>query len=527
MDRRNFIYILGGLASLSGYEGLEVAVSQVVPQPGRKKLVGMYIHQHWPYNHPYAARTWTVEDYRGYADGMKRLGYNMLVIWPVLETMPNPLTESDQQNLAKMKQVISMLHSEFGMYVMLALCPNIIANNQGAAKAPFQKRHFFYCDQFVDPGNATAMTAMVQWREQLLRPLAEADAITIIDSDPGGYPGSTNSQFVDLLVEHRKMLDRLRPGIELYYWMHVGWQAYCDYYRTGKFRWGTPAESVDIMEKLKKANPAPWGITVHTLEPPPNGTDLKLAERFGVASTALTFNYGAIEGEPTLPFTNFGGSAAFTAGARQAPGGVVGNAQTHCIQLPNTYAFARGASGKGRPADRDYVDFANQLIQGHGETIVQGWHALAGNDANQMRKAANELESLAKQPLTPGPLRGLLLGDPQRFLVDLVMELRMRAAYDDFVAASAAGQGVKERLNDFVEAADAWQKRTGYQCAWDWPKMTETLKKLHSPAVDAILDEKGVGKTPADRIADQFHITETYTPRLIAAMRQAAEHTSG
>ena len=94
--------------------------------------------------------------------------------------------------------------------------------------------------------------------------------------------------------------------------MHVGWQAYCDYYRTGKFRWGTPAESVDIMEKLKKANPAPWGITVHTLHPPPNGTDLQLAERFGVASTALTFNYGAIEGEPTLPFTNFGGSAAFT-----------------------------------------------------------------------------------------------------------------------------------------------------------------------------------------------------------------------
>ena len=94
MDRRNFIYILGGLASLSGSEGLEAAVSQVAAWPGGKKLVGMYIHQHWPYNHPYAARTWTIEDYRGYADGMKKLGYNMLVIWPVLETMPNPLTAS-------------------------------------------------------------------------------------------------------------------------------------------------------------------------------------------------------------------------------------------------------------------------------------------------------------------------------------------------------------------------------------------------------------------------------------------------
>jgi hypothetical protein len=527
MDRRSFIYILGGLASLSEYEDLAAGVFPVAAQPADKKVVGMYVHQHWPYNHPYAARTWTVEDYRGYADGMKKLGYNMLVIWPMLETMPHPLTPSDQQNLAKMSQVISMLHREFGMRVMLALCPNIIANNQEAAKATFQNRHFFYSDQFVDPGNAESMTAMVQWREQLLRPLAEADAITIIDSDPGGYPGSTNTQFVDLFVEHRKMLDRLRPGIELYYWMHVGWQAYCDYYRTGNFRWGTPAESVDIMEKLKKANPTPWGITVHTLKPPPNGTDLQLAQRFGVASTALTFNYGAIEAEPSLPFTNFGGSAAFTAGARGAPGGVVGNAQTHCIQLPNTYAFARGATGKGQPSEQDYVDFANQLIQGQGEAIVQGWKALAGDDTRKMRKAANEIETLAKQPLVPGPLRGLLFGDPERFLIDLVMELRMRAAYDDFVAASEAGQGVQDTLKDFVNAADAWQKRTGYQCAWGWTKMTETLKKLHSPAVDAVLDEKGTGKTPDDRIADHFRITETYTPRLIAAMRQAAEHATG
>ena len=142
MDRRNFIYILGGLASLSRYEGFATAVSHVAAQPGDQKLVGMYIHQHWPYNHPYAARTWTVEDYRGYADGMKKLGYNMLVIWPVLETMPNPLTPSDQQNLAKMKQVISMLHREFGMRVMLALCPNIVANNQEAAKAAFPEEAF-------------------------------------------------------------------------------------------------------------------------------------------------------------------------------------------------------------------------------------------------------------------------------------------------------------------------------------------------------------------------------------------------
>lgn len=30
------------------------------------KIIGMYVHQHWSYNHPYCARTWTLEDWRGY-----------------------------------------------------------------------------------------------------------------------------------------------------------------------------------------------------------------------------------------------------------------------------------------------------------------------------------------------------------------------------------------------------------------------------------------------------------------------------
>ena len=36
--------------------------------------------------------------------------------------------------------------------------------------------------------------------------------------------------------------------------------------------------------------------------------------------------------------------------------------------------------------------------------------------------------------------------------------------------------------------------------------------------IDAILDEKGQGQTPYDRVEDALRRTETYTPRLIAAM---------
>ena len=65
--------------------------------------VGMYVHQHWPYKHPYAARTWTLEDWRGYADGLKKLGYNTIMIWPLLEdhTGPSHAERSGQPGKAR------------------------------------------------------------------------------------------------------------------------------------------------------------------------------------------------------------------------------------------------------------------------------------------------------------------------------------------------------------------------------------------------------------------------------------------
>ena len=109
------------------------AASTAEHLPGN--LVGMYIHQHWPYNYPYAARTWKVEDYRGYCGGLKALGYNSVMIWPVLETMPSPLTRSDRASLKKIGAVIDMLHRELGMRVYIALCPNVGAKDEEARKA--------------------------------------------------------------------------------------------------------------------------------------------------------------------------------------------------------------------------------------------------------------------------------------------------------------------------------------------------------------------------------------------------------
>jgi hypothetical protein len=479
-------------------------------------MVGMYVHQHWPYNHPYAARTWTVEDWRGYAQGMKQIGYNTFLIWPMLEIMPDPLTPSDRASLTKLGRVIDMLHNEFGMRVYVVLCPNI-RFRKGAARATYETRHYYWSDDNINPADPATLAELVAWREKLMRPIAKVDGIAIIDSDPGGYPGSVNADFVRLLSEHRKMLDRVRPGIELVYWMHAGWQGWSRLYETGKFALGTPEEQLDVLTRVKELNPEPWGIA--------NG--LPYAEKLGILPRVIRFNYGLIEGEPSFPMTNFGGDNAYKGSQEAGPRGVMGNAQTHCLQLPNTFAFVRGALGLPL-AEADYVEFAEGLIPGQGAAIVNAWQTLQGHDPPQMRTTAHNLAALPDDRIESGRLKGLLFGSSRRFLTDLVMQLRLRAAYEDFAAATTSGQGVKEAFKEVVSSAEAWQRRHGYQNNWYDPRLHAGLRKLNSPAVNRVLDIRyeaappfTPGHSAPEQVAANFANIETYTTQLLSAMKTA------
>lgn len=474
-----------------------------------EKMIGMYIHQHWPYNHPYAARTWSTEDWQGFAEGLSRLGYNALLLWPMLETMPNPLTQSDEAYLQKTSKVIDLLHDQFGMRVFIALCPNVGAVDEVAARFTVEDRHFFYCDVRINPGDPSAVDEMIRWRERLLQPLKAVDGVTIIDSDPGGYPGSTTAEFVNLLAEHRKMLDRLRPGIELYYWMHAGWQAYCRFYETGEFSWGLDEEFEDALRELERLNPEPWGIA--------NG--FVHAEKLGLEEKVMGYNYGAIEGEPSFPFTNFGGDAAYQAGAAGLPRGVLGNAQTHCVQLPNIFAFVRGAKGNPVALD-DYVQFADEVIQGKGEVIVESWQTLAGNDPEAMLALAERLEHLERDLLPMGKLKGLLLGSPGRFIDDLMLQLRVKAYCEEFCSAVEGNRRCKDALSRFIRAAEIWQLKHGYKNRWEWPRLKEALKALESPVLNEAIEPTEVGTTPFDRVKFRYLKEETHTLRLLEAMKK-------
>jgi hypothetical protein len=310
--------------------------------------------------------------------------------------------------------------------------------------------------------------------------------------------------------------------MEIYYWAWTGWESYGRFHATGNFKMGQQAEIQDALSLIGRSRMDPWGIATHWLGYGA-GIDSSMQDR------VLAYNYGAIEGEPSFPYTNYG-PAAQDAGTRRGSRGVFGNAQTHCMQLPNTFAFSRGAMGL--PAERaDYVAFANQLIEGAGNNIVAGWEALQGADVARLDAAAKDLARLQKTKLKPGKLSGLLFGDPQRFIADLVAQLRMSASLFTLREVLAKHANIRSAectaaFAGFIVAADSWQQRHGYKSYWHWPAMTETLKAFSSAQLQPFLSgqpwwERGEGATPAERTADAYEKVQTYTPRLLDAMKAA------
>ena len=487
----------------------------------KEKMLGMYMHQHWSYKHPYAVRTWTLDDWRGYIDGIQRLGYNTILIWPMLEIMPEPLTPSDKTQIAKIATVIDMAHNDFKMRVHIVLCPNVSPKSEEGRKYTFEDRPFFHTDDRVDPGDPVAFGKLMEWREKLFRPLAKADGLFIIDSDPGGYPNSTNMEFVYILGAHRRMLDRLRPGIEVNYWAHFGWESYGKFYATGNLIFGKPSEPIEAISLFAKQRSEPWGIATSGFLP-------TFADSIGMGSRVISFPYGSIEGEPSFPLTIYGGDRAYNGGKKLGQRGVMGNAQTHCVQLPNTFAFARGAQGLSVEKS-DYIKFADDLIPGQGALIVEGWEAMQGKDTKRMKAVLKRLGALKNSQLAPGTLKGLLFGDPARFINDMVLQLQLTSSMYDFSAAvnqePMKAAAVKKSLSSLVTAAEAWQQKHGYSNSWSWKPMEEALRKLGSEPLNATLNShkftSDEGETPFDKVKNGLALLESYSPRLIASMRQA------
>ncbi|HDZ19971.1 hypothetical protein LCGC14_0095510 [marine sediment metagenome] len=454
-------------------------------------MLGMYVHTHWGYNHPYAARTWTIDDWRGYLTGLSRLGYDTVMIWPQCDSMPPEPTESDLVWLTRLGEVVDIAHRELAMKVLMVLCPNTIGNEASATYA-FTARPYFVTEKKINPADPAEREMFIEGRRKQLSPIAKADALVIIDSDPGGYPGATGEQFVDLLVDQVEVFRSFNPAGEFVYWMWSGWDATCRFWAAADedgeadHPAQTADEFVQTLQQIAERVPEPWWVLASF---PSHNEAL---DATGLRSKAMWNPYGLIEGEPTFPLTNYHvdkvAETVTSAELARYPLGVMGNSQTHCLQLPLTYAFSRLAQG----APRDEIDlkgFAERLVPGLGQTISAGWELIESDDADAQRAAAKRVQDAVWSVDGIGALGGLLFGGPERFMTDLAMNLEVRAAINDLTHSDSPDH-MAGALRSMLDVVTPYQRRLGFTDACYGPlyaALSDVLGKLDDDGLNTAL----------------------------------------
>lgn len=472
-------------------------------------MLGMYVHMHWSYKHPYAARTWSPEDWLTYLQGLRSLGYDFLMIWPMLDSMPPEPNASDLAFLDKIGTVIRMAQNDLGMKVGIVSCPNTIGNRQSASYA-FEARPYFACERKVDPKDGAAVAEFMAGRRNQFHTISHADALVVIDSDPGGYIGSTNDEFVSLMAGQIGVFREMNPSAEMIYWMLFGWEAYNRFWE-GWTRWkpGDPPvrtqtdaevfrETLTLMgERIAE----PWCLLANPRFP----DHIPATDALGLTAKRWCFPYGLIEGEPTFPLTNCDpkhiaesmkpySQAAF-------PRGFMANSQTHALQLPHAYLVAHHAL-KEPSAEPDLAAFAERVLPGRGRKVAQAWAAIGSGDPETQRACAHGISGEVGNAHVTGPSSGLLLGSADRFLTDLAMNLDARAGMAELKSAVDSAGDVRAALRRLLADLRPYQERLGFVDAYAGPLqlgLNQQVAKLQDAKINAVLEQLCDWRNPAAR----------------------------
>lgn len=421
-------------------------------------LRGMYAHQHWDYSYPYALRTWSVEEWQKYTDMLALLGCNLFQIWSMAGLLPVPLSDADRRFLERYPPVMEHARKRLNMTVWIGECANNVSEAEEAP--PIEQRDYFEYEVLKDPSDPKQMADLRKAREVFYSICDSADGYFVIDSDPGGWPGSPSSEFVDILEMNRELISSLTArGKEalLVYWM---W-----------FSWGNgsrPENWRETLKLLKERDPAPWMMTAAFDQ------HYEVVDDLGLRDRALYYPYSAVEPEPSLPFTRvvppelersleFGGSL-------EGLPGVMGNAQTPLCQLPDIFHFLEWAwSGRQASREETVKELARLIYPRHAELLEKGWLCLAAPDEHEATRLGGELRDLAEaaqasERMVLGPLAMGLFPDKGQIARDLAAQLELAASAARFVRlAQAEDEGAKDELIRYAQLALRWRRQTGFR----------------------------------------------------------------
>ncbi len=450
--------------------------------PGFKHC-GLYVHACWLYNYPFATRTWNRQDYDKMFRLLRILGYDRVMLWPMMEAIPMPMSAEDAEALRDYRNVVEDARKD-GLECWLV--QSVCTTDRKIAEKPWSHRNFYAVRKDVRLDDPAQAEPWFQHRAAMLAVLNNADAYVTIDSDPGGYPGAKAEDYFKVFQRDRQIIDRVgaRPTQQkVVPWLWGGW---------GTRLWTEPTAPQVARELAVFSSAISDGWE---LMPGRNGGDygcgrvnMGLVDKAGLMPYSTLMLYDSIEAEPGVPNTKlqFQDIRRALRQELQYAGtarGCFGNCQTAILELPNIYFFLRGARDPRYLDKADgavLADFA-EVLGGPPELLVPAWSCLQlGLD-----QLPADLPSKLRKAELKGKAAAHLPGGSQSYLNTLAAEVESRRR---LLKACDRAAGTEEeaahRLADGIGALVDWWELHGYVFdrdakvfQWDcvWPAEREAL----------------------------------------------------
>jgi hypothetical protein len=444
------------------------------------RVRGFHMNGGWQLNHPYGFRTWTEDDWRRFVDIVWAERGNLIFIWPYVETMTVPLLTADKAYLEEFRRITEYAQQKRGMEVWIMQSANRVALTDCDVADPMLRPHWINgCQKDMDPANLQQFAKIEDSFEALYRVVNNADAFCLIDSDPGGWPGSPISDQLKIFLAARKLLDRYNLHAEktkLIDWMWVGWGRHKIF--TAADRLVTGFDLTDNLEEndaafmrrtmrnFKEHLPEPWGL-VAGMAP-----YLESSKRESTLEKTVYLPYGTIEMEPAFPSTNIGFESVRKvldqAEAYPELRGWMGNNELMLLQFPRSYYYMNSlwdAHFRKRSERQALQEISRHLYPDEQETITDSFLALQEKDPGKIVPALARLGKLTSSQIRPGAIGRFLFPDHLIVARDLRMQLEIRESRQRLLKVLHGRPDVDEcakLVEDYFDKLLAWNRETGW-----------------------------------------------------------------
>jgi hypothetical protein len=315
---------------------------------------------------------------------LRRIGYNTVMLWPVTEAIPAPLSNADAKELKSFRKTIGEAQHA-GLKCWLARTPNLLCQPE-LGRLPWMERNFFPNQVVVRLDDPQARADYLKHREAITAILNNADAYVTIDGDPGGYAGAQPRDWLEVFVSDRAAIKRhgTHPSQQLVVpWLWCGWGT--------KGVWQEPiepsveAELRELRQGWDRFAPAVLLPGRSIKDGHGNGRKvIPIMEEQGMGQKSVVFCYEAVEFEPVppAPVLQFADIRRILgqeeSHLRGRVRGWFANAQQPVMVLPNLFYFQRcvGDPAYLQRTDMQVLQELAAILGGSKVDLITAWSCL-------------------------------------------------------------------------------------------------------------------------------------------------------